>query len=199
MSEPVLFINDLFWTIQGEGANAGRRALFVRMPHCNLSCSWCDTNFSTHKKTPVSEFIDFAQREPSRFAVVTGGEPLMHRHTPLVVRALKDIGFYVSIETNGTFPAVAGIDFITCSPKRDADYMIAPALYPHVSEFKYVVDEGFDRSILERHKDDPETVRLSLSPEFGNMQKSLEFILDWIKENPRWRLSLQTHKWIGVP
>ena len=111
-----LFINDLFWTLQGEGQHWGRRALFVRMPHCNLSCSWCDTTFDTHKKWSFEEFETFALQEKARFAVVTGGEPLMHKHTPAVVRLLQKNGFYVACETNGTFAPNAAFDWITCSP-----------------------------------------------------------------------------------
>jgi organic radical activating enzyme len=199
MSDPLLFINDLFWTIQGEGSNAGRRALFVRMPYCNLSCSWCDTNFSTHTIIPVSYFVEFAQMEPSRFAVITGGEPLMHRHTPIVAKVLKDLGFEIAVETNGTFPSVDGIDFITCSPKAQSMFRIDPALYDKVSEFKYVVDDAFSFDTLIRHDNDPETMRHSLSPEFTNMASNVERITTYIQKNPRWRLNLQTHKWIGIP
>lgn len=194
-----LFINDLFWTFQGEGKFAGRRALFVRMPSCNLACSWCDTDFSTHQKVSIETFKSFASREPARFAVVTGGEPLMHRHTPIVVSILKELGFYVACETNGTFPPVAGIDFVTCSPKAEAEYTIHPELYPNVAEFKYVVDEEFDFALLDRHKSDHESQRLSLSPEFGSMKESVDRISAYIQQNPRWNLSLQTHKWLGIP
>lgn len=194
-----LSINDLFWTFQGEGKYAGRRALFVRMPACNLTCSWCDTDFSTAQRVPSEALKSFACQEASRFAVVTGGEPLMHRHTPMVVATLKELGFYVACETNGTFPPVPGIDFVTCSPKAEAEYKIHPDLYPSVSEFKYVVDAEFDFALLERHKNDPENQRLSLSPEFGTMTESVNRISAFIQQNPRWNLSLQTHKWIGIP
>lgn len=194
-----LFINDLFWTIQGEGRHAGRRALFVRMPHCNLACSWCDTKFDTHRKWTLGEFEAFALSESSRFAVVTGGEPLMHAHTPKVVELLKKHGFQVACETNGTFPPNAPFDWITCSPKRDAKYNVDFALYGKVSEFKYVVDKDFDFAVLDRHKDDKGVIHHSLSPEFGDFQANATKIIDYIKEHPQWRLSLQTHKWIGVP
>lgn len=194
-----LFINDLFWTIQGEGAHAGRRALFVRMPHCNLRCSWCDTTFDSHKKVSIEEFEAFATKETARFAVVTGGEPLMHRHTPLVVDALKRLGFEIACETNGTFSPPCAFDWITCSPKRDAEYAINDVLLPLVDEFKYVVDQGFDFSILARHDNAPPSTRLSLSPEFSNFTASVSAILEFVASKPRWRMSLQTHKWIGVP
>ena len=76
-----LNINDAFWTFQGEGANAGKRALFVRMPFCNLACTWCDTEFNSFKRWSLNEFNDLATSEPSRFAVITGGEPMLNKHT----------------------------------------------------------------------------------------------------------------------
>lgn len=194
-----LFINDIFWTFQGEGLYSGRRSLFVRMPKCNLDCSWCDTDFSTYKKMSFDDFISFANQESSRFAVITGGEPLMHRHTPIVVDILKGLGFYIAVETNGTFPSINGIDFVTCSPKKDANYKIDENLYFVVSEFKYVVDNDFDFSILNRHiEDKTHSARLSLSPEFGNMQQNINKITAFIQKYPQWRLNLQTHKWIGI-
>lgn len=123
----------------------------------------------------------------------------MHRHTPTVVSILKELGFYLACETNGTFPPVAGIDFITCSPKAEAEFSIHDELYPAVSEFKYVVDDQFDFNILDRHKDDPPNQRHSLSPEFGTMADSVKRISEYIQQNPRWNLSLQTHKWLGIP
>lgn len=192
-----LRINDVFWTVQGEGTNWGRRALFVRMPFCNLACSWCDTTFNSYKKWTEEEFASFAKSEPSRFAVLTGGEPMMNKQSPAVVKILKDLGFEVACETNGVFPIIEGIDFATVSPKRDADYDIHESNLERAAEFKYVVDEGFDFSILDRHKGTK--ARLSLSPEFGMFEKSVALILDYIKEHPEWRLSLQTHKWIKVP
>lgn len=198
MSE--LLINDVFFTVQGEGKYAGTRALFVRMPFCNLSCSWCDTQFDTYKKWSEEEFLTFARGEATRFAVITGGEPTLNKHTPHVVRLLKSLGYFVACETNGNFPPVLGIDFITCSPKRDAlpPYSVHRDMWAKVGEFKYVVDKDFDFSILDRH-DLRDGRRYSLSPEFGNMKESLDRMIAYIKENPRWRISLQTHKIMNIP
>jgi organic radical activating enzyme len=169
------------------------------MPYCNLACSWCDTSFDTFKKWTQEDLKSFALSEDARFAVITGGEPLMHKHTPLVYNLLSELGFDVAYETNGTMKPISGKAFITCSPKRDAAYVIHNELYEHVSEFKYVVDDGFDFKILDRHAKDPEHQLHSLSPEFTNMNNNLSRIIDFIKKNPRWKLSLQTHKWIGIP
>ena len=202
MTEKTFLINDVFHTFQGEGANAGRRSLFIRMPKCNLSCSWCDTEFNTYEKWPESKLISFIEKESCRFAVITGGEPLMNKQTPLIIELLKNYSFEIACETNGTFPHIEGVDFVTCSPKKDANYTIHPGLLDHVSEFKYVVDEGFDFETLDKHNyiedGSRRPPRLSLSPEFNRMQDSLKDIERYITKYPWWKISLQTHKWIGV-
>lgn len=191
---------DVFHTFQGEGFYAGRRALFVRLPFCNLKCSWCDTEFNKFKTWSCDEFEAFILSEPNRFAVVTGGEPMMNKQTPEIIALLKQHGFTVAIETNGHFPPLPGIDWITCSPKRDGDkpYFIHPELFSFVDEFKYVVDSKFDFSVLNKH-DKSDRARLSLSPEFNTFSESLDKMTNYIKENPHWKISLQTHKWTGMP
>ena len=192
-------INDIFWTFQGEGAHAGRRALFVRMPKCNLKCSWCDTEFDSSQTWHSDAFNEMATREDARFAVLTGGEPLMNKELPQVIQWLTDLGFYKAVETNGTMPWVPGIDWVTCSPKRDAAYKIHRGLKQHVNEYKYVVDDGFDFKLLSRHNDEESSVQLSLSPEFNTFRENLNRIYSFIAANPRWRISLQTHKWMDIP
>jgi len=191
-------INNVFWTIQGEGYYAGTRALFVRMPHCNLTCSWCDTSFDTSRIWTKEELKEIALSEDSRFAVITGGEPMLHRHTRKVVETLKELGFYIAAETNGTMKPPCEFDWITCSPKREAEYKIHDDLYEKVSEFKYVVDSDFPFAVLDRHKNET-SKRLSLSPEFGNFKQSVAAICEYVKNDPRWKISLQTHKWMGIP
>lgn len=201
-----LQINDLFFTVQGEGALMGRRALFVRMPFCDLACSWCDTQFNTFKTWTPASFSFFAASEPCRFAVITGGEPTMHKHTPLIIRELQALKYYIAIETNGHFAIPEGIDFVTVSPKRDRGnnlkylrpYTIHPDAFARASEFKYVVDRGFDFEVLKRH-DTTDGRFYSLSPEYNELKENVARIMKFQSENPGWRLSLQTHKWIGVP
>lgn len=201
-TENPLQINDLFWTFQGEGYHAGRRALFVRLPFCNLSCSWCDTTFNTFEKWSEKDFVAFAHAEPGRFAVVTGGEPMMNKNAPRVVALLRSLGFTVAVESNGTFPLNAPYDFITVSPKKFSEeknlepYFIHPELFHLVDEFKYVVDKDFDFSILDRHVGIKP--RYSLSPEFNDFKKNLDRISKYIAIHPHWRVSLQTHKWMEI-
>ena len=199
----MIHINDVFWTFQGEGLHAGRRALFVRMPYCNLKCPWCDTEFNSFKEWKLSELIEFASSEPAKFAVITGGEPMMHKHTKQVVDLLKGLEFEIAGETNGMFPIVEGIDFVTCSPKSHSKtpFYVDPDAWDEVSEWKYVVEDGFDFDLLKRHDGDghQHLCRYSLSPEFNQLEKSLSRIFEFIRENPKWRISLQTHKWMNIP
>lgn len=198
----ILHINDVFFTVQGEGANAGRRALFVRMPFCNLACTWCDTQFDTFKEWKRFDFMNFVAEENTTFAVITGGEPTMHKHTPLVVESLRKKGFdKIAIETNGMFPIPPGIDWVCVSPKKfnKIPYFVCSDANEKANEFKYVVDDLFDFSILERHEDRVGECELWLSPEFTKMEENVKRILHFQRTNPEWRLSLQTHKFIGVP
>lgn len=197
-------INDLFWTLQGEGHFSGRRALFVRLPYCNYDCPWCDTEFDSYKSWSLKDFEDFITQESARFAVITGGEPLFNKQLPAILKILKQYGFEIACETNGSFPAPPEIDFVTTSPKAYTKdklpaYYVHPDITDRTSEWKYVVDTHFDFSILDRHKPYKEGVYYSLSPEFNTMNESVSRILEYIKENPQWRLSLQTHKWINIP
>jgi len=195
-----LKINDLFWTIQGEGRNAGRRSLFLRLPFCNLQCPWCDTSFNTFKEYALEDFLKFTRQESSRLCVVTGGEPTKNKQLPEIVNLLKDEGFEVACESNGTYSPYERIDWLTVSPKsfQEIPYFVHEDAFKKASEFKYVVDAAFDFSILDRH--DLNDGRLYyLSPEFGDMKGSIEKIINYMIERPLWKLSLQTHKWIGVP
>jgi len=199
-----LQINDLFWTLQGEGRWTGRRALFVRLPFCNYDCDWCDTEYDSFEKMTEDDFLAFARQEPSRFAVITGGEPLMHKDLPRVLKLLKQEGFYVACETNGSYPAPDDIDYVTVSPKKFTqkkypEFFIDNQVLDRASEFKYVVDDEFDFELLKRHAPYKDAVTYSLSPEFGDMKNNVSKIITYIQQNPQWKLSLQTHKWIDIP
>ena len=197
-------LNDLFWTLQGEGRWMGHRALFVRLPFCNYNCSWCDTEFDSFSPWTKEDFITFCQKEPARFAVITGGEPLVHKDINVIVQTLKKMGFTIACETNGSVAIPNGIDFPTVSPKaftqgKFPEFHIHKQAFKQAKEFKYVVDEGFDFKILERHKPYDDEKIYSLSPEFSQMSEMSQKIIEYIQRNPRWNLSLQTHKWLDIP
>ena len=195
-------LNDIFYTFQGEGYNAGRRALFIRVPYCNYSCPWCDTEYNSYDEWSLSDFRDVALSESSRFAVLTGGEPMMHKHSPMIISELKELDFEIACETNGSRPILDGIDYATVSPKKYVqkllpEFFIHPHAENNAGEFKYVVEEGFDFSILDRH-DVTDGRKYYLSPEYNIFDESLNRIHEYIKENPGWRISLQTHKIMNI-
>lgn len=190
-------LTDIFWSVQGEGFNTGVKALFIRLPTCNLKCSWCDTDWTVFKTYTETELRAFIERETAPICVITGGEPLQNPQISDIIKIVKEYGFKITCETNGTMPYVDGIDWVTCSPKREAGYLVHPDIEAKVNEFKYVVDNGFHFSILDRH-DTKDGRHYFLSPEFGNFRESIREILKYQKHNINWRLSLQTHKWIRV-
>ena len=199
-----LQLNDLFWSVQGEGKWSGYRALFVRLPYCNYDCPWCDTDYNHFKEWTEEDFLRFCQQESSRFAVLTGGEPLVHKQIEPIIKTLKSLGFYISCETNGSTAIPEGIDFVTVSPKKHTqnkypDFFVNPEVIHKASEWKYVVDDDFDFSILERHKPYEGTKTYSLSPEYNNMKANSEKIIEYISKEPIWKLNLQTHKWLNIP
>ncbi len=204
VSSKDLQINDLFWTLQGEGRFSGQRSLFVRLPFCNYECPWCDTEYNSFKNLSLDDFTNFLTQESARHAVITGGEPLFHKDLPRILKMLKEHNFYITCETNGSTIAPPEIDFVTCSPKaytknKLEPFFVHPDLFPRVNEWKYVVEKDFDFQILERHKPYNKNTFYSLSPEFTQMSESVSRIIKFIQSNPQWRLSLQTHKWINIP
>ncbi len=197
-------LNNVFWTFQGEGYHAGRRALFLRLPYCNLKCTWCDTEFNSYKEFSEVDLLEIIKQEKARFCVITGGEPTMNIQFKNLTFFMKNAGFEVAIESNGTFKIDREyVDFVTVSPKKFTKDKNLPEYYIHdenkyaVDEYKYVVDKEFDFEILNRHNSDISL--LSLSPEWNNKEESLEKIFQYIKEHPEWKISLQTHKIMNIP
>ena len=198
-------INDLFYTMQGEGKHWGRRSLFIRLPFCNLNCPWCDTEFNSFTFWTSTEFIRFIDKskEKTKFCVLTGGEPAMNKDLPHIISLLKEKSFEIAIESNGNFNIDDRIDFVTISPKaytqngtNKEPFYICDNAWERANEFKYVVYKGFDFTVLDKHNLKDGRI-YSLSPEFSDMQNQIEAIESYIKVNPGWKLNLQTHKWIG--
>lgn len=201
-----LKLNDIFWTIQGEGREAGERSLFIRLPYCNYSCPWCDTEYnSINFNLSDSDLKEIAFQEKARLAILTGGEPSINKQLPRIIQLLKKWGFRISIETNGSWPVPEGVDFLTISPKKYTNkaldpYYIHPDVRrdPRPKQYKYVIEKGFDASVLSRHESEPQGVHLYLSPEFNDMDDNVGRLIAYMKEHPRWKMSLQTHKWIKI-
>lgn len=177
-------VNEIFYSLQGEGYHTGTPAVFLRFSGCNRACPFCDTDFAAWREMTRAEIASACAAYPSRHLVVTGGEPLLQLDSDLL-RALKAHGFYVQVETNGSLPAPPEVDWVTCSPKE------APWKINRVDELK-VVYQGEDVEYLIGMFDTPVCF---LQPCSGNnIPETVQYVL----EHPRWRLSLQTHKLIDI-
>lgn len=194
-------VNDIFYSLQGEGHNTGRAAVFIRFAGCNLRCSFCDTEFDTYREMTAEEIVASINTYPARFVVLTGGEPTLQVDEAFV-DLLHQHGFEVAMESNGTRPAPKNLDWLTVSPKISGEKWKVESGWRLPDEVKVVFDEN---TVPETYLPSPSTLSLSpilyLQPcDTGNAERNAIIInrcIDYIKEHPQWRLSLQTHKLIG--
>lgn len=190
-----LKVNEIFYSLQGEGGRTGEASVFVRLSGCNLACSFCDTDFAYGKPMSEQEILDEIGHFGCNWIIWTGGEPTLQL-TDETVSFFKENGFLQAIETNGTRRVPAGIDYITCSPKQHFEKI--RALIPQVDELRFPVQKGDplpDISLL------PKAKKYFLSPIFDEMNiipENVAYCVELIKANPQWVLSLQTHKLIGI-
>ena len=190
-----------FYTLQGEGAHQGRAAYFIRLGGCDVGCVWCDVkdswDASRHPRLSVSELVAAATACPGRLVVITGGEPLMHDCTALT-HSLRQSGFATHIETSGAWPLSGEWDWICLSPKKFKAPL--PGILPLASELKVVIYNKSDFAWAEQWaaKVAPQC-QLFLQPEWSRSQTITPVIIDYIKDHPQWRFSLQLHKYIHVP
>lgn len=188
-----------FYTIQGEGAHTGRPAYFIRTAGCDVNCWWCDVqeswDESKHPVVKVGDIVQRAKKSGAEFAVITGGEPLLHDLDALTLR-LKQEGMQTHIETSGSSPLSGYLDWITLSPKRFKKPL--DDIFPYVDELKVVVLKNKDIEWAEKNAEKcPDDTRLLLQPEWDT-PSSMELIVEYVKDNPEWGISLQTHKFLGV-
>lgn len=189
-----------FFTIQGEGTHTGKAAYFIRTAGCDVNCWWCDVKESwdeeKHPRVKTGEIVKRAKESGAKFAVITGGEPLLHDLEALTV-ALKKAGLQTHIETSGSSPLSGQLDWITLSPKRFKKPL--DEVFPYVDELKVVVLTNKDLIWAEENaKKCPENTELLLQPEWDTPE-SIPLIVEYVKKNPQWGISLQTHKFINVP
>lgn len=190
-----------FYTIQGEGYHQGRAAYFVRLGGCDVGCVWCDVKESwdaaAHPQMTVEEIIAPIDQTKAPMVVITGGEPLMHDLEPLI-NALQDKGYAVNIETSGSHPMTGHADWICLSPKKFKAPL--PEVLPLAHELKVVVYNKSDFAWAEQHAAMVSPYcRLYLQPEWSKAAEMTPLIIDYVKENPKWEISLQIHKYINVP
>lgn len=192
---PTLQLSEIFYTIQGEGTWTGTPAVFVRLAGCNLACDFCDTDYATKFFASVEDVVTMVREAGGDcpMVVLTGGEPLAQAATLALIEALRRDGRRVHIESNGTIFTQLPSDVWLCvSPKERVD----PRMAARADEAKLIVDERVPEEHLRFFEDKP---AILLQPE-GNKPANVALALEYAKGHPRrFRLSLQTHKFIGVP
>lgn len=221
-TQQVLPVMESFYTLQGEGFHQGKAAYFIRLAGCDVGCVWCDVKDSwdaeKHPRFSIDEIVEKALDEVTGYklqvagtkqpettnlnpatniAVITGGEPLMHDLTQLT-KALHAAGFQTNIETSGSSALSGEWDWICLSPKKFKAPL--PEVVPYAHELKVVIFNKSDFDWAEQYaaQVSPQC-KLYLQPEWDKAGQNTSLIIDYIKANPQWELSLQIHKYINVP
>ncbi len=190
-----LKVNEIFYSLQGEGGRTGEASIFIRLAKCNLSCSYCDTDFDFGEEISTDKILKQIESFPCKWIIWTGGEPTLQL-TNEIVSFFKQKGYKQAIETNGTKPLPKGLDYIACSPKQNFEKIIS--IIPEVDELRFPIkkdDPLPDLSTL------PKAKHYFLSPIFDNQKlipKNVNYCVEQIKKNPQWKLSLQMHKLIDI-
>ena len=197
----MLPVMEHFYTIQGEGAFQGCAAYFIRLGGCDIQCPWCDVKESwdeaAHEKYSVSEICEWVKESGAKIAVITGGEPLQHDLTKLS-ELLRRMNVRVHVETAAAHTMRGNFDWITISPKR---YKLPlPENMLKADELKIVINHRNDFRFAEEHEAMvSKDCKLFLQPEWEQDEELLPQIIDYVKSNQQWRISLQIHKYMNIP
>jgi organic radical activating enzyme len=190
-----------FYTIQGEGFFQGHAAYFIRLGGCDVGCVWCDVKESwdaeQHPLVHVEIVAARAAASGSKLAVVTGGEPVMYDLSALT-KALQEHGLKTNIETSGAYPLTGEWNWVCLSPKK----FKAPvfSIYEKANELKVIIYNKSDFAWAEEHAARVKsTCQLFLQPEWSKEKEMLPLIIDYVKNNPKWQVSLQVHKYMNIP
>lgn len=192
-------INEIFYSIQGEGAMTGTPAVFVRFSGCNLKCPFCDTEHEPYKEMTIQEVLQEIGQYPAEWVVITGGEPTLQLTDEFVMAIHNELRKAVAVETNGTSrKGLRHVDWITCSPKHMyVEQKAARPILAMADEIKIVYDgeHPIDLQVMTAQ-------RYYIQPcDTGDTAKNAEIIekcINYVKQNPKWRISLQTQKILKV-
>ena len=194
-------IMEHFFTIQGEGTYSGRAAYFVRLAGCDIGCVWCDVKESWDSELHPILGIDYLVSEIEKttvdFVVITGGEPALYDLT-FLIKKLKILKIDVAIETSGCYELKGIVDWYCFSPKK----FKAPCneAYQLANELKIVINHPSDLAWAEKHAEKvTSSCKLYLQPEWSKSDSLLPLIIEFVKSNNKWRISLQTHKFMHIP
>jgi len=190
-----------FYTIQGEGFYQGRAAYFIRLGGCDVGCVWCDVKESwdaaSHPHMTIEQMLAEVKKTTANLVVITGGEPSMHNLEPLT-KSLKAAGLQTNIETSGAHPLTGDWDWVCLSPKK----FKAPLSenLPLANELKVVIFNKSDFEWAEKYAAQVSSgCKLYLQPEWDKAAQVTPLMIEYIKDNPKWELSVQIHKYINVP
>lgn len=194
-------IMEMFYTIQGEGFHTGRAAYFIRTGGCDIGCVWCDVKESwdanAHPPLSVEEIVNEVIKSKTDFVVITGGEPTMYDLTALTA-ALKKIGIEIALETSGAYPIQGHFDWICLSPKKFK--MPLEKNYKLANELKMIIFNKSDFDWADELKNKlTKTCKLYVQTEWDKSEKMLPLIINYVKDNWEWKISLQTHKFLNIP
>lgn len=197
----LLPVMEIFYSVQGEGYHTGKPAAFLRIGGCDVGCHWCDVkeawNAALHPLSPLDAILEQLCSFPARAVVITGGEPLMVNLGPLC-DGLRERGMQIFLETSGAYPVSGKFDWICLSPKRNAHPR--PELALMADELKVIVHRQDDLQwAVENAGLVKDKCLLYLQPEWSRYSQVLPLIVDFVKENPEWMISLQSHKFMNIP
>jgi len=189
-----------FYTIQGEGFHTGKAAYFIRIGGCDVGCHWCDVkeswNAELHPATKTLKIIENAKNYANT-VVITGGEPLMW-NMDFITEKLIESNIKVHIETSGAYPLTGKWNWICLSPKKNK--LPLPKIYLSANELKIIIYNKHDFKFAEDQANKVNTnCELFLQPEWSNREKVIPLIIDYVMQNPQWKISLQTHKYLHIP
>jgi organic radical activating enzyme len=190
-----------FYTIQGEGFYAGHAAYFIRLAGCDVGCVWCDVKESwtveERQLVLIEDLINEILKYPARLIVITGGEPLMY-DLSFLTKKLKKNGFQINIETSGAYPISGVLDWICVSPKKFKKPL--KEVVEKASELKCIIFNKSDFKFAEQNaKHTNPDCKLYLQTEWSKSEQMIPLIVDYVKEHPDWKISLQTHKYLDIP
>ena len=193
-------VMEAFYTIQGEGFHKGKASYFIRIGGCDVGCHWCDVKESwdadAHPIIPTNKIVNDSI-EHSDTIVVTGGEPLMWDMTPLT-NQLRSNNKKVHIETSGAYKLTGTWDWICLSPKKRMNPL--DEIYQVADELKVIIYNNDDLKFAENQAEKINSkAHLFLQPEWENREKMMPIMIDYVKNNPKWKISLQTHKYLNIP
>ncbi|SHF94392.1 Organic radical activating enzyme [Flavobacterium segetis] len=189
-----------FYTIQGEGYHTGTAAYFIRIGGCDVGCHWCDVKESWNAELHPPTAIDLIVNNASKYSetvVVTGGEPLMWDMSALT-KSLKSKNLKVHIETSGAYPLSGIWDWICLSPKKNK--LPTETVYDNAHELKVIIFNKHDFIFAEEQAEKVNNnAILFLQPEWSKKEEMTPLIVEYVMKNPKWRISLQTHKYLNIP